>query len=60
MSNDHIIKQFDVDLRILKDKLLLMASVVEDHITRAMRALHERDATIAEGVEQGDRQVNIL
>lgn len=58
--HDHILKQFDVDLRILKDKLLLMASVVEDHITKAIRALNDRDPRLAEEVVAGDRQVNIL
>ena len=59
-THEHIVKQFDVDLRILKDKLLLMASVVEDHVTEAMQALSQRDLVIAEKVEQSDRQVNIL
>jgi phosphate transport system protein len=60
VSSDHIVKQFDVDLRILKDKLLLMASVVEDHIAKAIRALDERDVELAQEVVQGDRQVNVL
>ena len=59
-THDHIVKQFDVDLRILKDKLLLMATVVEDHIAKAIRALEQRDPTLAEEVVAGDRQVNIL
>jgi phosphate transport system protein len=59
-QHDHIVKQFDVDLRILKDKLLLMAGLVEDQISSALRALEARDASIAERVEHGDRQVNIL
>lgn len=59
-QHDHIAKQFDVDLRILKDKLLLMASLVEDHVRQAMAALAARDVASAAGVEHGDRQVNIL
>lgn len=59
-NEHHIIKQFDVELRILKDKLLLMASVVEDLLASAMRALRERDPAVAEQVAQGDRQVNVL
>jgi phosphate transport system protein len=60
MSHDHILKQFDVELRTLKDKLLLMAGVVEDHIAAAMRALGDRDVVGAEKVEKNDRQVNVL
>ncbi len=59
-SHDHIVKQFDVDLRILKDKLLLMATVVEDHIAKAIRAFDQRDPRLAEEVVAGDRQVNVL
>ena len=59
-SHDHILKHFDVELRTLKDKLLLMASVVEEHIASAMRALGERDVAVAVKVERNDRQVNVL
>ena len=58
--HDHILKQFDVELRTLKDKLLLMAGVVEEHIASAMRALGDRDVATAEKVERSDRQVNVL
>jgi phosphate transport system protein len=59
-SHDHIAKQFDVELRTLKDRLLFMASVVEDHINAAMRALGERDVAGAEKIEKSDRQVNLM
>jgi phosphate transport system protein len=58
--HEHIIKQFDVELRTLKDKLLLMASVVEEHINAALRALGERDIAVAEKIEKSDVQVNLL
>ena len=59
-THDHIIKQFDVELRELKDKLLLMAGVEEEHISSAMRALDDRDIEGAERIEKSDRQVNLL
>ena len=58
--NDHIYKQFDIELRTLKDKLLRMAGVVERHIASAMRALDERDIAGAEKVERADTEVNLL
>ncbi len=59
-THDHILKHFDVELRTLKDKLLLMAGVVEEHIATAMRALGDRDIAVAEKVEKSDKQVNVL
>ena len=59
-NHDHILKAFDVELRALKDKLLLMASVVEENVAAAMTSLANRDIAGAEKVEKSDQQVNLL
>ncbi len=59
-SHDHILKHFDVELRELKDKLLLMAGVVESHLASAMQALGDRSVAIAEEVEKSDPEVNVI
>ena len=48
---------YDAELTRLKDSLLAMASHAESAVTRAMRALVERDEAIAEQVQEDD---NIL
>ena len=45
---------YNEELATLKDSLLAMASHAETAVTRAMRALVERDEAIAHQVEEGD------
>ena len=59
-QHDHTLKEFDVELRTLKDKLLLMAASVEDHLARGMAALASRDAAAADAVADSDGPVNLL
>ncbi len=48
---------FDEELQMLKDKLLAMASHAESAVSRAIRALTERDDALAQQVQKDD---NIL
>jgi phosphate transport system protein len=54
----HIYKQTDAELRLLKDSLLAMGGLVEQHIAEAMKALVNREPERAKAVIKGDRQVN--
>jgi phosphate transport system protein len=50
----------DQELAELKDKLLTMASLTQTSITLAVRALVERDDTLAERVKQMDDEIDDL
>jgi phosphate transport system protein len=60
MPSIHTDKAFEQDLRDLREKLLAMGAKVEANIADSMRALTERDSTLAEQVMQGDKEVNRL
>ncbi len=60
MTHDHILKQFDRDLATLKDRILRMAGMVEDHIAASMRALIDQDGANAVRLANADRPVNLL
>jgi phosphate transport system protein len=51
-------RHFHEELEALKQTLLAMGGLVEDQIRRVMRALTERDDTLAQDVIDRDRQVN--
>ena len=51
-------RHFHDELEILKQTLLAMGGLVEDQIRRVMRALTDRDDTVAQEVIDRDRQVN--
>jgi len=59
-THDHIVKQFDVELQDLKDKILRMAAEVEGQIRDAIRCLTERDAVSARRIASSDTEVNLL
>jgi phosphate transport system protein len=56
----HILRQFDRDLNMLKDRLLLMAGTVESHIAESIRALVSQDLSAAEQLVKSDSPVNLL
>lgn len=56
----HTSKQYEAELRELKEKLLSMGSRIEELIKDAMQSLVERDTGLAEKVIQGDHRVNRL
>jgi phosphate transport system protein len=56
----HTDREYEAELRELKDKLLKMAGLVEDMITSATNALVKGDTDLARQTIQADRQVNAL
>jgi len=56
----HTDKVFDVELTALRDKLLDMGGKVEAAIAGSVRALIERDSSMAEKVKLQDREINRL
>jgi phosphate transport system protein len=53
-------RHFDEELKHLNEKLLEMVRLVEEAISRAVRALVKRDAKLAEQVIQADEAINFL
>jgi len=60
MMEGHIYKAFDMELKELKEKLLLEAGLVERAIQDAIKALLERTSDIARKVIEDDDSVNAL
>ena len=58
MSQEHIFKQFDVDLEGLRTRVLAMGGLVEQQVIRAMEGLNSGDIALIEKVIATDRQVN--
>ncbi len=58
--NLHTDRQYEEELRSLKEQILEAGGIVEEMITRAMRALTERDSKMAEEVIRRDFEVNRL
>ncbi|HUL00494.1 MAG TPA: PhoU domain-containing protein, partial [Nitrospirota bacterium] len=50
--------QREIDLNTLKENLLKMGGAVEDAIRKAIKALVERDNTLAKTVIDGDAIIN--
>lgn len=53
-------REFDKELKILKEKLLRMASLAEESITLAVNSLKERKEELAQKVFKGEEAINIL
>ena len=53
-------RHFDEELKLLNQEILRMGSLVEEAIGKAMKALVERDAKLAQAVTQGDDPINML
>ena len=60
LARTHTDREYEAELRELKDKLLKMAGLVEDMITSATDALVRGDTEVARRVIQHDAQVNAL
>lgn len=54
----HIDSSFDEDLERIREAILVMGGHVEDAITRAARALEERDEDLALSVIEGDHAID--
>lgn len=53
-------RHFHEELAALKEKILRMGALVEEQIQQALKALVERDDTLARKVIENDRRVNTL
>ena len=60
MSTKHIVKSYDDDLDLLKSKLSEMGKEVEDQISKACKALLNRDSGLADVIIVCDEKVNVL
>jgi phosphate transport system protein len=58
MARSHTDREYDNQLRQLRDRLLLMAGHTEAMIESAIRALVERDVTLARRTIENDHKVN--
>jgi len=57
---EHTSKQFETELRELKDKLLIMGGRIEEVIRDAMASLIQRDTNLAKDCIQRDHEINRL
>ena len=60
MSQDHIVKQYDIDLENIRNRVLQMGGLVEQQIIKAMTVLVEGDRQLIEQTIDNDHQVNRL
>jgi phosphate transport system protein len=57
---DRMERQFDEELKKLKEKLMQMASLAEESISLAVKSLKERDEKLAHQVFKGEEAINLL
>ncbi len=60
MANEHIAKQFDLELETVRAQVLRMGGLVEEQISQAVEALHEGKMELALEVIANDHRVNGL
>ena len=60
MSETHTIKQYEEELRLIKEKVLRLGGLVEEGITNSIKALVERDTDLAKRTIENDHVVNGL
>ena len=60
MPTKHIVKSYDEDLDMLKSRLSEMGKEVQDQISKAGRALQNRDGGLADVIIVCDEKVNVL
>ena len=59
-SREHTNREYELELRRLREQLLLMGAKVEDIINGSIRALIDRDSELAEQGIAADRKINQL
>jgi phosphate transport system protein len=59
-SREHTNREYEGELRRLREQLLLMGAKVEDIIAGSIRALIDRDSALAEQMIALDRKINQL
>ncbi len=60
MPDTHTIKQFEEELRLIKEKVLRLGGIVEEQIARSIKALVTRDSALARTAIEDDHIVNGL
>ncbi|NJD90275.1 MAG: phosphate signaling complex protein PhoU [Geobacter sp.] len=60
MEREHLSRQYDAELREIREKLLEMGGKVEVMINDALKALVERDSVLADRVIAFDHEINRL
>jgi phosphate transport system protein len=58
MAKRHTDREYENELKELRERLLLMAGRVEEMITKSIKALIDRDAILARKTIEADRRVN--
>src|SRR4029078_5366095 len=56
-SREHTNREYEGELRRLREQLLLMGAKVEDIIHGSIRSLTDRDSALAEPLIAGDRKI---
>ncbi len=56
--NKHISAQFNAELEYIHTQVMIMGGLVEQQLTDAIRAMHHRDAELAQRVIDDDQKVN--
>ena len=60
MKREHTDREYEAELRHLREQLLLMGAQVEEAITASIKALLQRDSALARRTIEADQQVNRL
>ncbi|MGL5781400.1 MAG: phosphate signaling complex protein PhoU [Plesiomonas shigelloides] len=58
--NKHISGQFNTELETIRTQVMSMGGLVEQQLTDAIRAMHDRDENLARRVIQDDTKVNMM
>ncbi|MGG2143064.1 phosphate signaling complex protein PhoU [Symbiopectobacterium sp. RP] len=58
--NKHISGQFNAELEHIRTQVMTMGGLVEQQLTYAITAMHNRDAELAQRVIEGDAKVNLM
>lgn len=60
MGRMHTDREYEAELTLLRERVLLMAARVEEQVNGALRAYQTQDSALAERVRQADSQVDQL
>jgi phosphate transport system protein len=60
VKREHTDRQYETELRNLREQLLLMGAKVEEMITSSVKALVDRDSDLANRTIESDHQINRL
>lgn len=60
MASEHTSKVYEHELRTLREKVLLMGSLAEEMIQKAILALRTRDTELSQSTRRVDRHINRL